>query len=150
MKLQRDFAEFIELLNSHAVDYILVGGHAVAYHGYPRYTGDIDILVRSTSENANRVFAALTDFGFGSVGLRAEDFTRPGQVIQLGHPPSRIDLLTQISGVSFDEARSGAELATLGGLPLRILGRDALLTNKRATDRAKDRADIEELLKIDS
>ncbi len=150
MKLQRDLQEFIALFNSHRVDYLLVGGHAVAFHGYPRYTGDIDFLVRPTEENATRVLAALADFGFGEMGLQAREFIQPGQVIQLGRPPNRIDILTQISGVEFEEAWQGSIVTEIDGLPTRILGREALLKNKRSIDRAKDRADVEELLKIDS
>ena len=150
MKLQRDLREFIALLNSHGVEYLLVGGHAVAYHGYPRYTGDIDFLIRPSATNVAHVLAVLSDFGFGGVGLTDSDFMRPCQVVQLGHPPNRIDILTQISGVDFDEAWEGAVVTEIDDLPTRILGREALLKNKRSTDRAKDRADVEELLKIDS
>ncbi|MFH2008671.1 MAG: hypothetical protein ABI333_18940 [bacterium] len=150
MKLQRDLREFIALLNSHGVEYLLVGGHAVAFHGYPRYTGDIDFFIRPSAANAARMLAVLSDFGFGGAGLTEDDFTRPGQVVQLGQPPNRIDILTQISGVEFDEAWVGAVVTELDELPTRILGRDALLKNKGSTDRAKDRADVEELLKLDS
>jgi hypothetical protein len=148
MKLQRDLREFIALLNSHEAEYLLVGGHAVAFHGYPRYTGDIDFLIRPTATNATRVLAVLNAFGFGGVGLSESDFARPGQVVQLGRPPNRIDILTQISGVDFEEAWDGSILTSIDGLPTRILGRDALLKNKSSTDRAKDRADVEELRKI--
>lgn len=97
MKLGKDLREFIELLNSRRVDYIVVGGHAVAFHGYPRFTGDIDFLFRSSRENADRLIAALTEFGFSELRLLPEDFMRPNIVVQLGYPPNRIDLLTSIS-----------------------------------------------------
>jgi predicted nucleotidyltransferase len=143
VKLARDLREFIELLNSHGVEYLVVGGHAVAFHGYPRYTGDIDFFVEPTEENAARLLQVLNAFGFGGVGIEREDLTTPGKVIQLGYPPSRIDLVTGITGVSFAEAWAGHVATHLDGLPVRMLGRDALLKNKRATGRAKDLADLE-------
>ena len=103
MKLQRDLKEFIGLLNSLAIDYVIVGGHAVAFHGHPRYTGDIDFLLRPTPANADRLLQALRAFGFSEIGLTSQDLVKPGNVVQIGHPPNRIDLLTSISGVSFDE-----------------------------------------------
>jgi hypothetical protein len=99
VKLQRDLKEFIELLNSHSVDYLVVGGHAVAFHGHPRYTGDIDFWIRATPENAERVLKVLAAFGFSDLLLTTNDLVKPTSVIQLGRPPNRIDLLTSISGV---------------------------------------------------
>ncbi len=145
MKLARDSREFVELLSSHHVDYVIVGGHAVAYHGYPRFTGDIDVLVRPSTSNAHRVLAALQQFGFGNVGIEIEDLTTPGKVIQLGQPPNRIDIVTRITGVDFDDAWSTKVTAVLDGIPVFILGREVLLKNKRATGRAKDLADVEAL-----
>ncbi|MEK7706348.1 MAG: DUF6036 family nucleotidyltransferase [Myxococcota bacterium] len=145
MKLARDSREFVELLSSHHVDYVIVGGHAVAYHGYPRFTGDIDVLVRPSTSNAHRVLAALKQFGFGNVGIEIEDLTTPGKVIQLGQPPNRIDIVTRITGVDFDDAWSTKVTAVLDGIPVFILGREGLLKNKRATGRAKDLADVEAL-----
>src|ERR1700678_2529267 len=107
MKLQEDLREFVELLNSHDVDYLIVGGYAVAYHGHPRFTGDIDFFVRPTADNARALLGVLEEFGFAELGLSANDFTSPHQVIQLGLPPNRIDLLTGISGVSFEQAWPG-------------------------------------------
>jgi hypothetical protein len=120
-----------------------VGGHAVAFHGYPRYTGDIDFFVEPTEENATRLMQALDRFGFGDVGIEQQDLVTPGKVIQLGFPPSRIDLVTSITGVIFAEAQASHVATDLDGLPVRILGRDALLKNKRAAGRAKDLADLE-------
>ena len=97
-KLQTDLREFIELLNSHGVDFLVVGGHAVAFHGHPRFTGDIDLFVRATPENAQRVMDALQDFGFGGIGVVSEDFLEPNRVVQLGRPPARIDLMTSTHG----------------------------------------------------
>jgi hypothetical protein len=103
MRLQRDLREFIESLNSQRVEYVIVGGFALAFHGLPRYTGDIEILVRASPENAARLNAVISQFGFASTGLSAKDFLEPDQVIQLGRPPNRTDLLTSITGVAFEE-----------------------------------------------
>ena len=148
MKLQSDLREFIELLNSHGVEYLVVGGHAVAYHGYPRYTGDIDLWVRPSESNAECLMAALSQFGFGDVGLSKDVFSRPGQVVQLGRPPNRIDLLTQITAVGFAEAWDRSIETKMDDVIVRIIGREDLLQNKRATDRSKDQADVGELEKI--
>lgn len=145
MKLNRDLREFIELLRSEAVDYVVVGGHAVAFHGYPRYTGDIDFLVGTGEGNAAKLERVLARFGFASTGLSAKDFRAPGQVVQLGRPPNRIDLVTSISGVSFEEALASRVVGTLDGLEVPFIGREALLANKRASGRAKDLADVEAL-----
>lgn len=146
MQLQRDLREFIGFLNAHRVDYVIVGGHAVAYHGYPRYTGDIDFFVRPTLENGQRLLEALKAFGFAQAGLSPSDFTRPGRVMQMGLPPHRIDLLTSIDGVTFEEAwASTPPDSTLDELPVRFIGKDLLLKNKRLAGRPKDLADIEAL-----
>ena len=147
MPLNKDLREFVELLNSNEVDYLVVGAFAVAYHGFPRYTADLDILLRPTPENAERVIRTLRSFGFGNVGVTAEDLQAQGKVIQLGVKPNRIDLLTSISGVTFDEAWHSREEGELEGIPSRFIGRTALLTNKEATGRAKDKGDAEELRK---
>ena len=147
-KLQNDLREFIALLNSHAVEYLVVGGHAVAFHGHPRFTGDIDFLVRPTAENAGRVLDAIHDFGFGSLQLTTEDFTTPERIVQLGLPPNRIDILTSISGVAFDEAWNGRVPAKLDEEAVNFLGFDALIRNKKASDRDKDRSDVAKLLAI--
>ena len=98
MEIQQDFRDLLELFNSNKVDYIIVGGYALAFHGAPRYTGDIDIYVKPDVRNAEQIMSALDDFGFGSVGLDAVDFVKPGQIIQLGVPPVRIDIITSIGG----------------------------------------------------
>jgi hypothetical protein len=148
VKLQRDLREFIELLNSHSCDYLVVGGHAVAYHGHPRFTGDIDFLLRPSAENAGRVLSVLQAFGFGDLPLGPDDLTIAGRVIQLGRPPNRIDLLTSISGVSFDDAWASRAQGELDGLPVFFLGRQSLLENKRASGRPKDLADIAKLTAV--
>lgn len=150
MKLGKDLREFIELLNSRRVDYIIVGGHAVAFHGHPRFTGDIDFLLRPSQENAELLIGAIIEFGFPEIRLSAGDFTRPNTVVQLGYPPNRVDLLTSISGVDFEEAWSSRLAGELDGLPVYFLGRDALLKNKRASGRDKDLGDVSKLLAIGS
>lgn len=145
MRLQKDLREFIELFNSNGVEYLIVGGYALAFHGRPRYTGDIDLLVVPTSENSRRIVAALHEFGFRVAGLQADDFTKAGQVIQLGRPPNRIDLLTSISGVAAADAWARRVAGELDGLPVFFLHRDHLIVNKRATGRLQDRADLEAL-----
>ena len=145
MKLGKDLREFIELLNSLKVDYIVVGGHAVAFHGHPRFTGDIDLLVRLSPENSERLIDAVKKFGLEDFGLSAADFMQPGLIVQLGHPPNRIDLLTSISGVDFDEAWDNKIGGDLDGLPVFYLGWDSLLKNKRASGRDKDLADVSRL-----
>jgi hypothetical protein len=145
VKLQQDLREFIELLNSHGAEFLVVGGHAVAFHGHPRFTGDIDILVSPSAENASRLLATLKAFGFGELSLDVEDFTKPGNVVQLGRPPNRIDLLTSISGVDFAQAWSTRIAAELDGLPVSFLSLQALIDNKLASGREKDLADVAKL-----
>ena len=147
MPLNRDLREFIELLNSNEVEYLVVGAFAVAFHGFPRYTADLDLLVRPTAENADRVLRALSEFGFGKLGIEAADLCSPGMVVQLGVKPNRIDLLTAISGVSFDEAWDTRSEAKLDGIATQFIGRAALLRNKEQTGRARDLGDAEELRK---
>lgn len=145
MKLSDDLSAFVGLLNEHEVEYVVVGGHAVAFHGYPRYTGDIDFLVRPEAANAQRIIDVLDAFGFGQAGLQTDDFLDLDAIVQLGRPPNRIDLLTSISGVSFDEVWNGRVAGELDGHAVTFIGRDALIRNKRASGRTKDLADIEEL-----
>jgi hypothetical protein len=146
--LQQDLREFIELLNSHGSEYLVVGGHAVAFHGHPRFTGDIDFLVRGSVANAERILRVLRAFGFGELALSPADFIKPGSVVQLGRPPNRIDLLTSISGVTFDDAWAGRVEGRLDGIPVFFLGLQALLENKLASGRPKDIADVAKLRAI--
>jgi hypothetical protein len=143
--LQSDLREFIGLLNSLKVEYLVVGGHAVAFHGHPRFTGDIDFFIRATPENADRVLLALDAFGFGALGITAADLTEPSRVLQLGRPPNRIDILTSISGVEFDSAWASRAPADLDGHAVNFIGIDALLKNKQASGRPKDLADAAKL-----
>jgi hypothetical protein len=142
MSLPRDWRAFIESLNSHGVEYLIVGAVALAHHGFPRYTGDLDILVRNSPENAQRLEGVLQAFGFSDLGLKAADFIDSYQVIQLGLPPNRIDLLTSITGVSFEEAWAERIEAVLEGMRVNFIGRQALIQNKKATRRPQDLADL--------
>jgi hypothetical protein len=143
MEVQPDFKELFELLNRHKIEYIVVGSYALAFHGSPRNTGDIDVYIRPTSENADRMIKVLSDFGFGSLGLTTMDFDRPGQIIQLGVPPFRIDLMTSISGVTWEQANSGKAAGKYGDAPVFYLGKNQFIANKRASGRKKDLADLE-------
>ena len=145
MALPEDWRAFIESLNLNGVEYLVVGAVALAHHGFPRYTGDLDVLVRNSPENSTKLESALADFGFASLGVKAADFVDPYRVIQLGVPPARIDLLTSITGVTFDEAWSSRVEATLGETLVNFIGREALILNKKMTGRTKDQADIEAL-----
>ena len=142
--LNRGFKEFAELLNAKGVEYRVIGGYALAAHGHPRYTGHIDFWVRPVADNLGRLLAVLQDFGFGSLGLTAADFDGDN-VIQLGQPPRRIDLLTAIDGVAFDACWARRETVELVGVPLPIIGIDDFKANKRASGRLKDLADLESL-----
>lgn len=148
MKLQPDLREFIELLSSHGCEFLVVGGHAVAFHGHPRFTGDIDFLLRASAENAKRVLAALRAFGFGALTITVEDLVKPESVVQLGRPPNRIDLLTSISGVDFEKAWDHRVTSELDGITVAFIGLEELLENKRASGRAKDLADFAKLTAI--
>jgi hypothetical protein len=143
MSLSADWKEFIELLNSRGVEYVIVGAHSLAFHGRPRYTGDLDILLKPSAENAEKVASVLAEFGF--VDFKPSDFTEPDQIIQLGRVPNRIDLLTGITGVPIDEALAGKISAELAGLPVFFLSKELLIQNKRAVGRPQDVADVDAL-----
>lgn len=145
MEIQQDFRDLLALFNEHKVEYMIVGAYALAFHGAPRYTGDIDILVEPDASNAQRIMAALDEFGFGSVGLSPRDFEKPDKVIQLGVPPVRVDILTSITAVSWDEAFSGRVQGRYGNVPVYYIGRDHFILNRRALGRKKDLADLEAL-----
>ena len=147
MPLSKDLREFIECLNSNEVEYLIVGALAVSWHGFPRYSADIDFLIRPSPANAERVLRALAQFGFGGIGISAADLTVEGKVIQLGREPNRIDLMTSVTGVTFDDAWDDLSPGHLDGTPVNFIGRASLLRNKDATGRAKDRIDAEELRK---
>lgn len=143
--MNRDFAEMLSALSAEGAEFLLVGAHALAVHGFPRATGDLDLWIRPSPENAVRVLAALQRFGAPLLDLTVADLEEPGIVYQIGQPPRRIDLLTAISGVTFEEAWSARVEAVVDGLTFPVLGRDALLRNKRATGRPKDLDDVAKL-----
>ena len=147
MNLDKNLREFIALLNSTGVRYVLVGGHAVAFHGHPRYTGDIDFFVEPSAETASKLERVLIEFGFGGLQIKAADFLAPGIIVQLGRPPNRIDLLTAIDAVTFEQAWNGRVAAELDGLPVAIIGRAELLRNKRGSGRPQDLADLAKIEK---
>ncbi|MBK9036908.1 MAG: hypothetical protein IPL61_37595 [Myxococcales bacterium] len=143
--LARDFQELLRLLAEHDVRFLIVGGYAVAAHGHPRYTKDLDIWVEPTPDNAARLVAALEAFGFASLGLTAADFEALGVVVQLGREPGRVDLLTSVTGLTFVDAYPARIIATFGGTPVPILDRASLIANKRASGRPQDLADVAKL-----
>lgn len=143
--LTPDFKEFAALLNSNGVEYLVVGGYALAAYGHPRYTGDLDFWIGTAGDNADRVLAALSQFGFGSLGIKREDLTEPNQVIQMGFSPARIDLLTSIDGVSFGDCYERRMVVEVDGLPLGFIALDDFRINKKAVGRYKDLADLEAL-----
>lgn len=145
MQPQQDFRELLGLFNGRKVEYLIVGAQALAFHGAPRFTGDLDILVRPDPENARRICLALADFGFASVNITPADFTATDKVVQLGVPPVRVDMMTSITGVSWQEAWGGRVAGDYGGAPASFLGREQYIANKRAIGRPKDLADIEAL-----
>ena len=145
MDLEEDLREFVELLNALNVRYMVVGAFAVAYHGYPRFTGDIDFFIERSLDNAERLVQVIERFGFGELNLSAEDFLREDQVIQLGISPNRIDLLTFLSGVSFDEAWATREHGDINDLRVPFISKEMLKRNKAASGRTQDLADLEHL-----
>ncbi len=149
MKLQKDLREFIELLNSHGAKYVIVGGYAVAFHGFPRYTGDIDFFVEVSPANAGTMCKVVEEFGFGDTGLIDRDFLGKDVIIQLGIPPNRIDIVTGLSGVDFEQVWADCVEAELDGLAVRFISKDLLLKNKAAAGRTRDLADIEEITGAD-
>jgi hypothetical protein len=141
----QDFKEFIASLNTNNVRYLVVAGYAVALHGHPRYTKNLDIWVEMQPENARALIKALDHFGLGSLGLHAEDFLEADQVIQLGYPPNRIDLLTSASGVDFSECYTRRQTVNLAGVDVDFIDLANLKKNKEATGRLQDLADLENL-----
>ena len=143
--LNRHFQEFLGLLEKHKVEYVVVGGYAVGVHGFPRYTGDIDVFVAISRENAARLLNVFAEFGFGSLNIKTEDFLEPDTVVEIGREPMKIQVLTGIDGISFDRCRSDRILVNVSGMQVPFIGFDSLLANKAASPRSKDRIDLEEL-----
>jgi hypothetical protein len=145
MELAPDFDEFFGSLTAHEVEFLVVGAYALAFHGAPRFTGDIDVFVRPTATNAARLLAALASFGFPTGELRADDIINPERVLQMGVEPVQIHVMSAISGVEWDEAWGGREVGRCGSRDLPFIGRRELILNKRAAGRLKDLADVEAL-----
>jgi len=145
MVLDQDFREFIELLNKNEVRYLVVGGYAVGFHGYPRYTKDLDVWVDVDLENAKKIKRSLDEFGFNESGLTESDFLTPYQFIQLGYPPVRIYIATGCEGVEFDTCFQRKETIEIDGLEIKFIDIENLIVNKKALARPQDLADISNL-----
>ena len=148
MEIQSDFKELLELFNAHKVEYLVVGGYALAFHGAPRFTGDIDLFIKPDAENAKRILSALQDFGFASLSLSQSDFISPDKVIQLGVPPVRIDLITSITAVPWEKAYDRKIAGSYGDTPVYFISKQDLVSNKKALGRKRDLADLEALGEI--
>ena len=143
--LNKDFREFIKLLNTNKVKYLIVGGYAVAFHGYPRYTKDLDVWILVSDENAENVLKALKQFGFGSLGLQKEDFLKPDEFVQLGHPPNRIVIVTSCDGVEFEICFETRKVVIADRVSLNFIDIENLKKNKKASGRPQDLADLDNL-----
>jgi hypothetical protein len=148
MTLNENFTDFIVLLNKHNVKYVMVGGWAVIFEGYTRTTGDIDFLIERSEENADRLIQTIKEFAGSQIGFRKEDFIKEDNILMFGRPPFRIDILTGISGVTFDEAYNSSKVYDDDGVAIRCIHINELIRNKKASGRLKDLADAEMLEKI--
>jgi hypothetical protein len=148
MRIEKDFKEFIELLNKNRVKYLVVGGYAFAFYAKPRFTKDIDFFVEISDRNAENIIKTLIDFGFKRTDIRKEYFLEPGKIIQLGFPPVRIDIITSISGVEFKDAWENRKKGEYGDVPCYFISKEDLMKNKKASARSQDIADLELLEKI--
>ena len=145
MDLTDDYKEFIESLNAFDVRYLIVGGYAVGQHGHPRYTGDMDVWVWIDKTNAENIVKALNHFGFGSLPLKAEDFLSKSTIAQLGYEPDRIDIITDVNNVTFEDCYERRTIVNWKGVPVNVIGLDDLVLTKKGTGRLQDLADIEQL-----
>ena len=145
MDLAPDFDEFIASLIAHRVEFVIVGAYALAFHGAPRFTGDLDVLVQPTVDNASRLLAAVRAFGFPVAELQPQDVVVASRILQMGVEPVQIHVMSAISGVSWDEVRRDQAMGTCGRHQVAFLGRETFLRNKRAAARPKDLADIDAL-----
>lgn len=147
IRLLPDFKEFLQLLNSYDIQYLIVGGYAVGYHGYPRATGDLDIWVAIDNLNAEGLVSVLKDFGFDLLEVTEEVFLQENKVIRMGVPPVRIELITTISGVAFDDCYAQRVVDIIDGVPVNLISLEQLRLNKKASGRSKDLNDLENLPK---
>jgi predicted nucleotidyltransferase len=145
LRFPADLREFLKSLNASRVEYLLIGGYAVAYYGYPRATGDMDLWVAMSEKNAEKLVRILREFGFDLPNLRQEVFLKPDSIVRFGEPPLRIELLTTISGVSFEECFARRIRVILDGLRVSLISREDLIKNKAASGRPKDLDDVQEL-----
>lgn len=145
MILARDFTDFVDLLNKHEVEYMVVGGYALGFHGEPRTTGDMDIWIECTKGNAAKIVTVVNDFGMSSLGLQEQDFLEPGIVTQIGYPPLRIDILNEIDGVKYKEAIKDKQYFKEGKLTIPFIGRNDFIKNKEAVGRKKDLKDVKKI-----
>ena len=146
MKTEKDYEEFLELLNKHDVHYCIIGAFALAFHARPRYTKDMDILIEPTTDNAKRLLMALDEFGFGSLNLAVKDFSTQGNIIQLGYEPVRIDIITSIEGLDFTDIWKSRIQGPYGKQTVNFIDRQNLIRSKKLSNRAQDKADLELLL----
>jgi hypothetical protein len=149
MKTEKDYEEFLELLNKHNVRYCVIGAFALAFHTRPRYTKDMDILIEPTTDNAKRLLIALDEFGFGSLNLTVEDFTTPGNIIQLGYEPVRIDIITSIKGLEFKDVWENRVQGPYGIQTVNFIDRQNLIRAKKLSNRPQDIADLKLLLSVE-
>ena len=143
--LQHDLKEFLRLLSDHHVEYLLIGGYAVSYHGYPRSTADMDIWIATTQENAQKIIAALEAFGFGDNKIEPSQFLLPDQITRMGIRPLQIEILTTKSGLEFETAYAKRVIEVIDGVSVSLISSEDLKTNKRASGRLKDLADLDNL-----
>jgi predicted nucleotidyltransferase len=149
MILAKDFEDFVKLLNQHEVEYMVVGGYALAFHGKPRHTGDLDIWINISEKNASRILEVLKGFGMSSLAFKKDDFLKPGYITQIGYPPLRIDILNSIDGIEFSEAvKHMKQIKIEKDLPLNYIGLKDFIRNKQASGRMQDLADIQEISKL--
>ena len=148
MILSDDFEDFLKLLNQYHVQYLVVGGYAMAFHGKPRFTGDLDVWINISEDNSLKMVSVINDFGFASLGFTSQDFSKPNLINQIGYPPLRIDILTSIDGVEFEEAYSEKlEIQLDEGTSVYYIGLDELIKNKKSSGRKIDIADVSDLEK---
>jgi predicted nucleotidyltransferase len=148
MTLEKDFEDFVVLLNKHHVDYMIVGGYALAFHGKPRHTGDLDIWIDISNDNAKKMTDVIVDFGMRALGIEKEDFLQKGIITQIGYPPLRIDILNEIDGVDFKEAYSSKLIIDVDGMKINYIGLDDLIKNKTSSGRQQDLTDVNSLKKL--
>ena len=147
MKVEKDYEEFLSLLNRHKVKYCIVGAFAVAFYAKPRYTKDLDILIEPSEENAHRVYDVLKEFGFGSLNLSRKDLSQKGNILQLGYEPVRIDILTEIEGLEFEQIWRNRAEGKYGSEKVNFISLDDLIKTKKLSDRLSDKLDVELLEK---